>query len=248
MEVSDFNLFARDYHSKRKKPWRPLKAFLDHLKYNDYTFNGVILDLGCANARNFKVLGDFPKKIVGIDISLELIKIAQKNLKDFNQYPYSESKFYQVLHGDITFLPFRPDSAQNIFSVASIHHIKRKSNRKDLIFQISDILKENGSLIITVWRKWQKKFRRYFIMDFLKRKLNINYKRQQNNIGLSEFGDKLVPWSISGGEVTYLRYYHFFSKQEIKNLLKSYTIKVIIVMGGPTKRDNFFIIARKNII
>ena len=88
MEVSDFNLFARDYHSKRKKPWRPLKDFLDHLKCNNNNFDGLILDLGCANARNFKILGDFPKKVVGIDISLELIKIALKNLNDSNQYPH----------------------------------------------------------------------------------------------------------------------------------------------------------------
>lgn len=246
MEVSDFNLFASDYNSKRKKPWRPLKIFLDHLKNNNFSFNDVILDLGCANARNFKIIGDFPKKVVGIDVSLELIKIAQRNLKDFNQYSPAESKFYQVLRGDITFLPFRHDSAQIIFSVASMHHIKGKANRKNLISQISEILKKNGTLIITVWRKWQKKFRLYFIIDFLKRKLNPKYKQQQKKIGLAEFGDKLVPWNISGGEVTYLRYYHFFTKREIKNILKSYTIKHITIMGGPTKRDNFFIFACKN--
>ncbi|KKL67606.1 hypothetical protein LCGC14_2133310 [marine sediment metagenome] len=246
MEGSNFNFFAKDYHSKRKKAWRPLKIFLSHLKNKGTTFNGIILDLGCGNGRNFKILGDSPMKLVGIDISLELIKIVKENLKNLSQFSQFESKFYQILLGDIKNLPIRPDSIQNIFSIAAIHHIQKNTVRKDLIIQLFKILKTNGNLILTVWRKWQKKYRVYFIIDWFKRKFNNNHREQQNIIGLHEFGDKYVPWTISNEQKIYKRYYHFFSKREIKKILEKFTIKEFQIMGGPNKRDNFFIYACKS--
>lgn len=246
MEGSNFNFFAKDYHSKRKKPWRPLKIFLSHLKNKGTTLNGIILDLGCGNGRNFKIIGDSPKRLVGIDISLELIKIVRENLKDFNQFSRFESNFYQILLGDIKNLPIRPDSIQNIFSIAAIHHIQKNTVRKDLIIQLFKILKTNGNLILTVWRKWQKKYRAYFIIDWFKRKFNKNHRDQQKVVGLREFGDKYVPWTISNEQKIFKRFYHFFSKREIKKILEKFKIKEFQIMGGPNKRDNFFIYACKS--
>ncbi len=248
MEVSDFNKFALDYHSKRKKPWKSLKIFIDQLKNDGHTFNGVILDLGCANARNFKIIGDFPKKIIGIDKSIELLKIANENLKNVKNFPQAESNFYQVLLGDLNFLPIRPNSINNIFSIAVIHHIKTKLNREKILHFSLEILKKEGAIILTVWRKWQKKYRRYFLVDLIKRRLNSKYKQKQESIGLSEFGDKFVPWGTSTGNFSYNRFYHFFSKLEIKDLLNDCEVKVFKIMGGPTNNDNFFIAAYKKLM
>jgi len=245
MEVSDYNLFASDYHSKRKKPWKALKIFIDQMKNDGYTFKGVILDLGCANARNFKIIGEFPKKIIGIDNSLELLKIANDNLKNIKQYTPAESNFYQILLGDLNFLPIRPNSISNIFSIATIHHIKTKSNREKLIHFSLRVLKKDGALIVTVWRKWQKKYRRYFLFDLIKRRFNNKYRHRQENKGLPEFGDKFVPWGTSVGNIFYNRFYHFFSIHEIKDLLNDCEVKVFKIMGGPTNNDNFFIAAYK---
>ena len=129
MVISDYNHFAMDYHSKRRNPWKPLKIFIDHLKKKGISFHGISLDLGCANGRNFTLLGDSPRKIVGIDISLELLKIARKNLIDNNQSLQIEKHSYQILLGDIKNLPIRPRSINNIFSIATIHHIQNKSSR-----------------------------------------------------------------------------------------------------------------------
>ncbi len=246
MKSSNFNLFAKDYHLKRKKPWKPLKNFLDQLKDKGTIFNGLILDLGCANCRNFKIIGDHPKKIVGIDISLELIKIANENLKNVNHYSQLESNFYQILLGDIKNLPIRPDSVQSIFSIAALHHIRLNSDRMSLLLQLFEVLKTNGSIILTVWRKWQKKYRTYFFFDWFKRNLINKYKKQQKAIGLHEFGDKYVPWTTSSEKKIYQRYYHFFSKHEIKSILEGFKIKEFKIMGGPNKHDNFFIFACKN--
>ncbi len=248
MEGTNFNQIAKDYHSKRRKPWRPLKFFLNYLKKKEYLLRGMSLDLGCANGRNFKILGNYPRKLVGVDISLELLKIAQNDFKNSEKYLKSESNFIQVLLADINYLPIRKNSIQNIFSIATIHHIRHKSNRKKLVSQFNSILKRDGNLLITVWRKWQKKYRSYFLLDGIKRSFSFKYKKQQEIDDLNQFGDKYIPWTLSEENMIFNRFYHFFSKREIKFLLKIFTIKEFKIMGGPNNSDNFFILAQKKII
>ncbi|MHA2397320.1 MAG: class I SAM-dependent methyltransferase [Promethearchaeota archaeon] len=241
-----FNQIAQDYHQKRKKPWRPLEFFMTYLKKKGYLFNGIILDLGAANGRNFKILGTPPLKIIGIDISLELLKIARDDLQNPEHYSKKESSVIQIIQADIRYLPIRDNSVQNIFSIATIHHIKHRAERKRMMSTLKKILRSNGSLIITVWRKWQKKYRSYFLYDWLKRFLSSEHKYNQGLVGLVEFGDKLIPWTLSDQKKAYHRFYHFFSKHELKKLLKIFDIKEFKIMGGPSKRDNFFIYAQKD--
>ncbi|MFW9989118.1 MAG: class I SAM-dependent methyltransferase [Candidatus Odinarchaeota archaeon] len=246
MVNSSFNNIAQDYHLKRKKPWRPLIFFLDHLKKKGYIFRGISLDLGCGNGRNFKLMNIPPNKLIGLDISLEIIKIAKINLKDINQFSQYESNFIQLILGDIASPPFRENSLHNIYSIASFHHLKKFNTRKNTILQIFTQLKNKGYLILTVWRKWQIRFRNYFFYDWFKRKLSVNYKKNQRNIGLEEFGDKYIPWTLSKEQQTFKRFYHFFSKHEIRKLLKKLDIIEFKITGGPTEKDNFFVLARKS--
>ncbi len=247
MERNTFNQIARDYHSKRRKPWKALEFFLNFLIKKGYLFEGMSLDLGCASGRNFKILGNYPRKLVGVDISLEFLRIAQDDLKNSEKYPKSESNFIQVLLADINYLPIRKNSIQNIFSIATIHHIRHKSNRKKLLSQFNSILKTDGNLIITVWRKWQKKYRSFFILDGIKRSFSFKHKKQREIDGLKQYGDKYIPWILSEEKKKFKRFYHFFSKHEIKNLLKDFLIKEFKIMGGPNNNDNFFILAQKKI-
>jgi SAM-dependent methyltransferase len=245
MEDHNYNQIAKDYHSKRRKPWRPLEFFISYLEKKNYNFGGISLDLGCANGRNFKILGTRPRKLVGIDLSLEFLKIATNDLKNSSHYSKTDVKLIQVIQADIRYLPIRKRSIQNIFSIATIHHIKNKSDRKDLIVQIENILKKNGNFVVTVWRKWQNKYRSYFLLDGFKRKTNTKYKQQQKIEGLEEYGDKFIPWTLSTERKKYDRFYHFFSKREIKKLLKIFKLKEFKIMGGSSNNDNFFICVQK---
>jgi len=246
MKGSSFDAIASDYHSKRKKPWRPLEFFITFLKKKGYSFKGIILDLGCANGRNFKIMTKPPSKLIGIDMSLNLLKIAKSNLQNNEQYSINESKFFQLVQGDIVNLPIRKKSINIIFSIATIHHIKKKSERKSLLIQMHESLKDKGKLILTVWRKWQTKFRDYFIWEWIKRNFSLGYKNQQKGRGLEEFGDKYVPWKLSKENDIYERFYHFFSKREIKRLVKIFKIIDFKITGGPTNRDNFFVFVQKS--
>lgn len=245
MIFMNFNQIAKDYHLKRKKPWRPLEFFLKHLKNKGLSFEGIFLDLGCANGRNFKIMSTPPNKLIGIDISLDLLKIANANLNDISLYSQFESRFIQLLLGDVVNLPIRQNSINAVFSIATIHHIKYKSERKRTISQIYESLKKEGCLILTVWRKWQKAFRNYFFIEWFKRSFSNKYKKQQIVNGLEEFGDKFVPWTLSKEQMAFNRFYHFFSKKELKKLLKIFDLVEFKITGGPTNRDNFFIFGCK---
>ena len=64
-------------------------------------------------------------------------------------------------------------------------------------------------------------------------------------LDLDEFGDKYVPWTISKEKKIYNRFYHFFSKREVKKILRIFKIKEFSMRGGSTNKDNFFILAKK---
>ena len=239
-----YDKIAIDYDLKRRKPWKALENFLSSLKDKGYSFNGIILDLGCANGRNFILFKNSINKIIGIDNSIEFLKIALKNLRDPSQYNIEASQNIYLILGDLKNLPLRANTIRNTFSIAAIHHVKSKSARKKMMKQIAELMKEDSFLVLTSWRRWQKKYKKQFFIDKIKRTLNPKYNVRQNKMGLHEFGDKIIPWTISSLNITENRFYHFFSKKEIKKLMSLFQIEEFSISGGPTDKDNFFILAR----
>ena len=245
MEKNSYDFFAEDYHNKRRYHWKDLESFLRELDKKDFYFNGYNLDLGCANGRNFNLFLKSDSKLVGIDNSIELLRLARDRLKEQKFKSNRSPKYIDLVLSDLKYLPLRPNSIKNIFSIATIHHIRKNIHRNETMLQLNNILKRDGLFILTVWRRYQKKYRLYFIKDWIRRIFIPKYKIQQDNLGLNEYGDRYIPWTLSNKNLTYNRYYHFFSLKEIKKLLKSYKIKVISKRGGPTKKDNFFILTEK---
>ena len=151
----------------------------------------------------------------------------------------------QIVLADMRNLPLRPYIFHNTFSIATIHHVKSKDTRNEVLKQMLESTKMNGFLLLTVWRKWQKKYRKEFFLDKIRRVFNPKYQRKQEKIGLSEFGDKIIPWTVSSTNTTYERFYHFFSKKELKMLASKFKIKELKISGGSTDKDNYFLLAQQ---
>lgn len=245
MSKNIYDILALDYHQKRFYPWKDFELFFNKLIQEGISFNGYNIDLGCANGRNFKVFLQSDIKLIGIDNSAEFLKISRNRLKTGNNYTMKERRSIELIQSDINSIPIRPESVNNIFSIAAIHHIKNSNTRNHALNQIYAILKNNGLLFLTLWRKYQKKYRYYFFRDWFKRLYSSNYRIKQSNLDLTEHGDKFIPWTISKENLTYNRFYHFFSKKELKKLLRSFVIKEMTKRGGPNKTDNFFVLAKK---
>ncbi len=245
MENHSYNHIAKDYHLKRKKPWYSFENFLNYLKNKGYLFKGYSVDLGCANGRHFILLSNSDNRLIGIDNTLAFLQIAREKLKDKALYSQEQYNKIQLILGDFTFLPIRAKKIQNVFSIATLHHGRSNIERKKAMFEIHDVLTNNGFLFLTLWRRWQKKYKKFFFIDWFKRSFSRNYKNQQKKAGLREFGDKIVPWKVSSEKKTYNRFYHFFSKRELKKITKHFQINELKKFGGPNKKDNFFILAQK---
>ena len=171
--------------------------------------------------------------------------MALERLKSSIQYSKTEFNKIQLILGDVNFIPIRNYSIQNVFSVATIHHVKGQLERAEVIKCLFDLLREKGYLLVTVWRRWHKKVKKHFIVDWFKR-IYPRYKHQQEKAGLKEFGDKIIPWTFTRKNVTFHRFYHFFSRREMIKLLKLFKIKELKKIGGPGNEDNFFILAQKS--
>ena len=245
MSKKIYDILALDYHKKRFYPWKDFKLFYDELIQKGVSFNGYNVDLGCANGRNFKIFLQSDIKLIGIDNSIEFLKISRSRLKMEHKYTLKEQRSIELIQSDINAIPIRPEKIDNIFSIAAIHHIKNTNNRNHVLKQIYAILKINGLLILTLWRKYQKKYRYYFVRDWFKRRYSSDYRLKQKNLDLTEHGDTFIPWTISKENLTYNRFYHFFSKKELKKLLHRYVIIEMKKRGGPNKKDNFFVLAKK---
>jgi len=245
MSKKIYDILALDYHQKRFCPWKDFELFYNELIQKGVSFNGYSIDLGCANGRNFKVFLQSDIKLIGIDNSAEFLKISRNRLITGNNYTMKERRSIELIQSDINSIPIRPESVNNIFSIAAIHHIKNSNTRNYALNQIYAILKNNGLLFLTLWRKYQKKYRYYFFRDWFKRLYSSNYRIKQSNLDLTEHGDKFIPWTISKENLTYNRFYHFFSRKELKKLLRSFAIKEMTKKGGPNKKDNFFVLAKK---
>ncbi|TFG01280.1 MAG: hypothetical protein EU540_04055, partial [Promethearchaeota archaeon] len=96
-----YNKIAKDYDIKRKKPWKALEHFLSYLAEKNYAFKGYCIDLGCANGRNFKLIKNSSNKLIGIDKSLEFLKIAHEELNRSTHYSKFDSNNIQLILGGL---------------------------------------------------------------------------------------------------------------------------------------------------
>jgi ubiquinone/menaquinone biosynthesis C-methylase UbiE len=143
-----------------------------------------VLDAGCAAGRDSKLLADKGLKVVGVDLSKNLLNIAKENNPDI--------KFVEA---DFRELPFANDSFDGIWSSASLLHLETVEDVKKSLSEFTRVLKDNRIICIMVKAKnANKKF------TLIKDKLSNHY-----------------------------RFFQFFTKEEISNLLQQNEFKIISI-------------------
>ena len=105
-----------------------------------------VLDAGCASGRDTKLIADKGINIVGIDLSLELIKIARKN------YPNIE-----FIEGNFLNLPFLNGSFGGIWAHASLLHFETVEEVVDALKEFYRVLMLKGILHLFVKEKTSEK-------------------------------------------------------------------------------------------
>lgn len=215
----DYTLIADDFSRTRQRIWDEIRFLFDN-----YLIEGDrILDLGCGNGRYYETVKGKGVDYVGVDNSERLIKLAQK------KHPGVKFQTADALN-----LPFPDNHFDKVYSIAVLHHMPSREFRSQFLKEAKRVLKQEGLLILTVWKFYGKKeislFFKYTILKLIgKSKL--------------DFKDIFEPW----GKKTE-RYYHWFSKRELANLVKKegFKIKGVDIIKKETgKRRNICLIAEK---
>lgn len=125
------------------------------------------------------------------------------NLINIAKQKSPKTDFFQ---GNGLSLPFKENMFDAAICIAVIHHINNIQDRERFLGNVLKCVKKDGVALITLWASEQPK------------------KDSWKNTG---GGDFFVPWK---GEVD--RYYHFFTKEEVENLIASqYDICDVIEMS-----------------
>jgi len=217
----DYNLLAADFSRTRQFTW-------DIEPLSKYVFQeDKVLDLGCGNGRLLEIFKGMEIDYFGLDFSEKLIEIAQRK--------YPQNKF---IVGDVLSLPFPNNFFDRVFAIRFLHHIPSKEFRNQALKEIKRVLKPKGTLILAVWNVWGSKNK-------------INVLRMVKNcflkiIGKSklDLGDALIPWWKM--DETVLRYFHFFTKKELKKIVEENNFEVDKIW--PSKfngHSDIYLVAKK---
>ncbi len=223
----DYNAIAGQFSRTRTTKgimWQDLAPFLDYTSSGDR-----VLDLGCGNGRLYFALMDKKIEYIGVDNSEKLIEEAKKKA------PEVDFKLVDILK-----LPFPSDYFDKVYCIATLHHIPSKEIRKEVLEEMRRVLKPNGLLIITVWNLWQRKTAwREFVRATIKKVFGLSKL---------DFKDVLFPWKNNFGQILAQRYFHLFTRKELKRLAEGvgFKVKRSGLTDRPEMRDtNIYLVGEK---
>ena len=180
--------------SKLDITYKPREVFLNE-EINNLGLNSKskLLDIGCGTGIMTKRVSDqFDAKAIGVDISDESIEFANKF--------YSNDKLSFKL-GEANKIPYKNNSFDFIISLDVLEHIE---NQKDVIFEISRLLKKKGKVLIYTLNKNDR-----YSLDWIWEKIGIDiYKRAMHKRSLFLDMNKLCNWMNDAGFIVTIKKYY----------------------------------------
>ncbi len=211
------------YNETRKKHLFPLWNNLVKIS-KKVKENSKVLDVGCGNGRLLEAFIGKEIEYLGVDACDELLQHAKKN------YPKNNFQKADILQlGDISDYNF-----DYVFSIAVIHHLPGKDLQLKAIKQLYNKTKQGGQVVFTVWNLWKHEKYGKLIWRFLFLKLIKKNKM--------DFGDILWDWKNSQGEIVSKRYYHAFTKRELKKLGRKAGFKKVRIFSD---KFNLYVVLDK---
>ncbi|MFQ5885340.1 MAG: class I SAM-dependent methyltransferase [Thermoplasmata archaeon] len=211
-----FEAIANHFDRTRYRPWPETIAFVDSLPPQSR-----VLDIGCGNGRNSLLLGREGHKVIGVDFSLNLLRIAKDKMTR-----KSLGEVSQFLGGDASVLPLKENEFDAALYIATLHHIPTQDERLKSLKELRRCLKPIGTALISVWAIDQPKFE------------ELLEKRKED----PDYADTFLPWTRTDGKV-FQRYYHLFEEEELRELVKKSGLQMENYFKSS---DNYFARVRKS--
>jgi ubiquinone/menaquinone biosynthesis C-methylase UbiE len=217
-----WDAIAESFDTTRQRPWSYSLNFIASLRQND-----MVADIGCGNGRHLFPCAQQCFHVFGVDISQRFLHIIDRKLR---QTKYEN---ISLVHADMVQLPFADESFDAVLFIAALHNIQGRENRRNALQEVTRVLKSQGTALISVWSRWQDKFYRHFLKQFILRKC--------------DFGDIDIWWRQHNLNVP--RFYHLYSRNEFVKELQDAGLKIqrIESVRIHSKRlpDNYFAVVKK---
>lgn len=178
----------------------------------------TILDIGCGTGRTTIPLCQSGYKVLGIDITPEMIQNARKIAKIKNL-----GIVYEV--GDATQLKYANDSFDNaIFSNNGFGQIPGHGNRLNAIKEIYRVIKPDGYFIFTSHARYWGDVRWFWIKNWIKLHVlkPIGFKMEE-----VDFGDYIFQRYINGIKLGQTQFMHIPSANNVIKQIKAAGFDII---------------------
>jgi ubiquinone/menaquinone biosynthesis C-methylase UbiE len=148
-----------EYYDKLSRIYDALYGYEQKLKINEALKvihikpSDTILDAGCGTGLLFSYIANSARLIIGVDVSIKILKVAKKLIKKFGLSAIS------LVRADVDFLPFKDRIFDKAFAVTLLQ------NMPDPILtlkEIARVTKDDAEVVVTGLKKFFSK------EDFLK--------------------------------------------------------------------------------
>jgi tRNA (uracil-5-)-methyltransferase TRM9 len=214
-----WDAIAQSFDATRCKPWKQCIDFIDTFAKED-----LVVDICCGNGRHLIPCVKRCKKAIGIDLSRELLYIVRKKLD-----------IAYLIHSNVVRIPLKHNTVDAVLYIASLHNIKGRNRRIQSLKEVGRILKNDGKALISVWSRWQDRYRKQF------------FKKWFTQMGQAEFGNIDIYWKQHSLDIP--RFYHLYSKREFLSDLRKADLEIIdiqdVKMHSEKHPDNYFALVKK---
>lgn len=231
--IEAYKKISPKYAKVKRKPWKDFQMYINKIsKLYFLPSSGILVDIGAGNSRNLLHFDSSSMQFIATDISFELLQ-ASVDIKVGNHFK---------INNDMKSLSLRSNFANLVLSIATLHHLRKKEETVSCLQLLSTLLKEDGYLILSCWRRWKPGTRKKLISDFLTypiKKLKNKYWRH---------GDIYLPWYDENRNIVARRYYHLFTRRELVSVIRKTSLNIIdfSICGGKGGKDNFFVLLKKD--
>lgn len=187
-----YDRIAAHFSSTREHPWPEIREFLDD------SDGRVGLDIGCGNGRHAELLADCTDRVVGVDVSRQLLVEATARSHDHE----FDAGWVQ---GDAAQLPIAAAQVDLAVYVAAIHHLPTREARVESLDELARVLAPDGRALVSAW--------------------STTHDRFDRDPDAEEGFDTSVDWTLPGGE-TVPRFYHIYAPAEFDADLAASTLSV----------------------
>lgn len=136
-----YDRIADHFAATREHPWPEVESFCVEREAE------IALDIGCANGRHTELLSEHADRVVGLDLSTELLELARKRVPQA-----------ALVNGDATALPFTDGVVGLAVYIATLHHLPERRLRRRSLDELARVLDADGIALVSAWSTTHDRF------------------------------------------------------------------------------------------